>query len=143
MLLGFDSEDKAVMSKQCNVRVHQLADQMTEREQAALLGDLAIYAETERLSMVLDCSNIFKMNRAASGVLLSCLEVAMKCNGDVRLVALHPSAEAILRQTGMIHLFEIYATPEAAIQSFNRRLYSIAGTEESGQDPDRKSTTAA
>ena len=143
MLLGFDSEDKAVMSKQCNVRVHQIADQMTDRDEEALMRDLSIYAESERLRLVLDCSQISKLNLAVIVMLLSCLEVAMKCNGDVRLAALHPSAEATLRHTGMIHLFEIYVTPEAAIQSFDHRLYSIAGTEESGEDPGRKSTNAA
>ena len=132
-----------MLNQQRGVRVHQVADRMTEREQEALLQDLAIYAESERPRLVLNCSQIFKMNRAAIGVLLSCLEAAMKCNGDVRLAALHPSAEATLRHTGMIHLFEIYATPEAAIQSFNQRPYSIAGTAESSQDRVRKFAHAA
>ena len=132
-----------MLNEQHGVRVHPIAGQMTGREQEALLRDLAIYAETERPRLVLNCSQIFKMDRPAIGVLLSCLEIAMKCNGDVRLAALHPSAEAILRRMGMIHLFEIYATPEAAIRSFNQRPYSIAGTAESSQDRDRKFTNAA
>jgi anti-anti-sigma factor len=132
-----------MLNKQHGVRVYPIAGHMTGREQEALLTDLAIYAETERPRLVLNCSQILKMDRAAIGVLLSCLEVAMKCNGDVRLAALHPTAEAILRHTGMIHLFEIYATPEAAIRSFNQRSYSIVGKAESSLDRARSFTNAA
>ena len=83
-------------------------------------------AEGERPRLVLDCSKIGKMNRAAMGVLLAYLEEAMKHNGDVRLASVHPEAAATLHLAGATRLFEIYDTPESAIASFHRRPVSMA-----------------
>jgi anti-anti-sigma regulatory factor len=117
-----------MLIKKREVRVHQILTRMTAKEEAALLVDLARYAETECPCIVLNCSNIFTMHRSTLHLLLSCLEVAMKCKGDVRLAALPPVAEALLRHMGITRLFEIYATSEAAVQSFYQRPHSIAGT---------------
>lgn len=108
-------------------RVHDITEHMTVKAWEAMLLDLAVYADAERPRLVLNCSSIFDMNRDAVCVLLSCLEVALKCNGDVRLAALHPSAEAELRHTGIADLFELFPTVEAAVHSFSQRPYSIAG----------------
>lgn len=126
-----------MLNKRCGVRVHQIEDQMTAKAQNTLLLELALYAETERPRVVLDCSMIVSMNSAAIQLLLSCLEVAMKCNGDVRLAALPPAAEAVLRQTGITRLFEIYTTTEGAVQSFYQQPYSMVGAPTHGEASDR------
>jgi len=59
-------------------------------------------------------------------LLLSCLEEAMRYNGDVRLAALSSEAEADLRRAGVGRLFEIYGTTENAVRSFHQRATSMA-----------------
>ena len=116
-----------MLNKTRNVRVHQIANQMTVKAREAMLLDLALYAETKRPQLVLDCARLLNMDSSALRLLLSCLEIVMKCNGDVRLASLSPTAEAVVRRTGISRLFEIYATPEGAIQSFEQRPYSVVG----------------
>ena len=65
------------------------------------------------------------MDTATIHLLLSCLEEVMKCNGDIRLASLRPGAEAALRIAGVDRLFEMYATTEAAAQSFQQRPTSV------------------
>jgi hypothetical protein len=48
----------------------------------------------------------------------------MKRNGDVKLAALNPNAEAILRTAGLDRLFEIYPTQAAALTSFHQYVGS-------------------
>ncbi len=132
-----------MLIKKREVRVHHIADRMTAKDEAALLVDLASYAETECPCVVLNCSEIFTMHRNTLLLLLSCLETVMKCKGDVRLAALPPVAEAFLRHMGMARLFEIYTTSEAAVQSFYQRPYSIAGTATSAEESRRALVLAA
>lgn len=132
-----------MLSQKRDIRVHQIAVRMTAKDETALLLDLEIYAETERPCVVLDCSKIAILNTGAVRLLLACLEVAMKCNGDLRLAELSPSAEATLRDLSMTRLFEIYTTSEAAIQSFHQRPYSIAGMAETPGSPKRDLAYAA
>ena len=108
------------------VKVYQIPNRITASTVRSFLRELHHHKEDERPRFVLDCSAVLNMDRAAIGLLLSCLEEAMKCNGDVRLASLGSEAEAALRNAGVNHLFEIYATPESAIQSFHRRPNSIA-----------------
>jgi anti-anti-sigma regulatory factor len=117
--------------------VHQIENQMTANAQNTLLLELALYAETERPHVVLNCSMIVNMNRNTIQLLLSCLEVAMKCNGDVRLAALPPAAEAVLRQSGITRLFEIHTTTEGAVQSFYQQPFSMAGMQTYAEASDR------
>lgn len=108
------------------VRVHQIPERVTTRSEKVFLRHLQNCAQSERPRYVLDCSRVWTMNRATIHLLLSCLEEAMKCNGDVRLASLHPEAEAALRATDVSRLFEIYPTSEGAVNSFHQRATSIA-----------------
>jgi anti-sigma B factor antagonist len=108
------------------VKVHQLPEQMTTEQERRFLRELQHYSETERPRFVLDCSKLWNMDRPTISLLLSCLEQAMKCNGDVRLAGLCSEAEAALRNAGVSHLFEMFVTTESAIQSFHRRPNSMA-----------------
>jgi hypothetical protein len=69
-----------MLIKKREVRVHQILTRMTAKEEAALLVDLARYAETECPCIVLNCSNIFTMHRSTLHLLLSCLEVQRGCS---------------------------------------------------------------
>ncbi len=116
-----------MFSQQEGVRVHQVKDQTGPRQQGALLQELISQSDRGRLRLVLNCAGIRHLDGSTIMFLLSCLEVAMMCKGDVRLAAVSPLLEAKLRQIGIAQLFELHATAEAAVQSFERRLYSVVG----------------
>lgn len=107
--------------KMRTVTVHQIPEQVNPAEERAFLRNLQPHVETERPRLVLDCSRIREMDKATIHLLLSCLEEAMKRNGDVKLAALRPGAEASLRFGGVNRLFEIHATTADAVHSFQRR----------------------
>ncbi len=80
-------------------------------------------SSTVRPSVVLDCSGFDRFDASALDLLLCCLEEALKCNGDVRLAALHPDVKAMLDSTGAGNLFRIFATINEAVESFRRPDY--------------------
>ena len=57
-------------------------------------------------------------------LLLDCLEIAMKRNGDIKLAAMHAQPKAMLELTGVDRLFEFFDTTADAARSF-RRLSSL------------------
>lgn len=110
------------------VRVHQVPYQVNATNERAFLRGLQC-SETERPRFVLDCSRVRDMDIATIHLLLSSLEEVMKCNGDIRLAALHPASEEMLRLAGVNRLFEIYPTVDGAVRSYHQRPMSIAPLE--------------
>ena len=76
----------------------------------------------DRPYVVLDCSNVERLDRSVVEVLLCCLEEAIKRNGDVKLASIPSGAEAILELTGVNRLFEILDTAAGAVHSFYSKL---------------------
>jgi anti-sigma B factor antagonist len=104
------------------VTVHEVPERMTRAAERRFLRDLQSYVETERPRLVLDCSAVRQMNNATTHLLLSCLEEAMKRNGDARLAGINPEAKAALDAMGVSRLFEMFATTAEAIQSYRHRV---------------------
>ncbi len=112
------------------VTVQQIPDKVSPANQRKILDYMQEKcSETERPRFVFDCSLIRNMDIPTIQLLLSSLEEAMKCNGDLRLAALRPEAESTLRLSGVSRLFETYATTEAAVQSFQKHTASMAPLE--------------
>jgi len=103
------------------VTVHEVPERVTTAVERHFLRELQNYVETERPRLVLDCSKVLKMDHATIHLILSCLEEAMKRNGDVKLAAVDPDAAASLQLSGVSRLFEVYATAAEAIQSYRHR----------------------
>lgn len=103
------------------VSVKHLPEQVDTKQLRNLLRELEDCTSADRPCIVLDCSRLCQMDRAAIRALLDCLEEAMKCNGDVRLAAVSPDARMMLELTGVDRLFQIFGTNQEAIDSFNRR----------------------
>jgi anti-sigma B factor antagonist len=103
------------------VTVHQIPERVTAPAERKFLLDLQEYVETDRPRLVLDCSAVQEMNHAVIHLLLSCLEEAMKRNGDARLAGVGSKARSALESIGVSRLFEIYATTAEAAQSFRHR----------------------
>jgi anti-sigma B factor antagonist len=103
------------------VTVHEVPEQVTAASEKKFLRELQTYVETERPRLVLDCSRVRQMDNDTMHLLLSCLEEAMKRNGDVKLAAVRAEAKASLLFAGVSRLFEVYATTAEATHSFRHR----------------------
>ncbi|HEY6445319.1 MAG TPA: STAS domain-containing protein [Acidobacteriaceae bacterium] len=125
------------------VTVHEIPDRVTSASERRFLRDLQNYVETERPRLVLDCSRVLQMDRATVHLLLSCLEEAMKRNGDAKLAALRPEARATLQFVGVHRLFEMYTTTSEAIQSFRHRPAGVAPQLFENGDTDHKAEHVA
>ncbi len=87
------------------VAVKVLPETGNEKQSHNFLAELEICMNAERPSVLLDCSRVRQMDRSAILLLLSCLEAAMKRNGDVKLTGVSGSARETLRITGVDRLF--------------------------------------
>lgn len=121
-----------------SVTVEQLPEITSEEQGYRFLTFIQKRMSDKRPGLVLDCSRLNQINKPALHLLLSCLEEAMKRNGDARLAAVSPSAEAALKITGADRLFQIFASNDDAINSFDQRSIHLGALEyvhsESNQD---------
>lgn len=113
------------------VAVKQLPEKLSGKQGRDFLNEVRECVETDRPRLVLDCSNVRELDRHALHILLCCLEEAMKRNGDVKLAALPGGAHAFLELTGASRVFETYATPEDAVNSFHQIPGATASIKES------------
>jgi len=102
------------------VAVMQLQEIRSARQRQDFLRDLHRCIDAERPCVVLDCSKVDRLDKSGVYLLLSCLEEAMKRNGDVKLAGLHASAEMALETYGAYRLFDIHDTTASAVSSFHR-----------------------
>jgi len=77
-----------------------------------------------RPAVVLDFSQIRRIDREALYLLLSCLEEAMKRNGDVRLAGMHRGGWTVLTSSGFERLFQHFPTSTEAVNSYSRPALS-------------------
>ena len=102
------------------VTVEQLPEITNEDQGRHFLGRIQDRMSDRRPGLVLDCSGLNQMDKPILHLLLSCLEEAMKRNGDARLAAVSPSAQAILKSIGADQLFQIYPSNADAVNSFHQ-----------------------
>ena len=102
------------------VIVRQLPQALNAEQGRIVLSELEECLSAERPRIVFDCSKLRHMDRSGVLSLLSCLEEALKQNGDVRLAAVPASLEGILEVTGAARLFAMFDSISEAIDSFAR-----------------------
>jgi anti-anti-sigma factor len=110
----------------CAVTIKQLPEKISIGQARLLIRELASSIDVERPCIVFDCSRILQMDIPTITLLLDCLEVAMKRNGDIKLATLHEQAKAMLQLTGVDHLFEMFDTSADAAKSFHRLVIPAA-----------------
>lgn len=76
--------------------------------------------------LVLDCSSTGQLDKLMAGLVLHCLEEAMKRNGDVKLACLSPAEQRALAGTKTSPLFESFDTVQEAISSFHQLPLGVA-----------------
>jgi anti-sigma B factor antagonist len=108
------------------VLVKQLPEKLSGKQGRVFFRDLETSMSVDRPYVVLDCSNVERLDRSVVEVLLCCLEEAIKRNGDVKLASIPSGAEAILELTGVNRLFEIFDTAVGAVHSFHQPVLEVA-----------------
>ena len=117
------------------VTIEQLPEITSEDQGRQFLSRIQDRMSDKRPGLVLDCSGLSQMDKPVLHLLLSCLEEAMKRNGDARLAAVSPSAEAMLKLIGADRLFQIFASNADAVNSFHQHSAAL-GTIEYSEDED-------
>lgn len=118
------------------VTVKQLPAAFTLQKKQLFLRELEnCCLEAARPCIVLDCAETRALDHTVLHLLLNCLEEAMKRNGDVRLAAVSPEAQAILATWGVDRLFKIFATTAEAVASFQRPSIYAALSKMSHTEP--------
>lgn len=108
------------------ITVKDLPEKLDRTNERALFDSLRMAMNVDRPAVVLNCSHMREMDISSVHLLLCCLEEAMKRNGDVRLAGLSAQARESLCSLGVDRLFRSYETSEQAVESFHRRVASIA-----------------
>jgi anti-anti-sigma regulatory factor len=125
------------------VTIEQLPEITSEDQGRRFLGRIQDRMSDTRPGLVLDCSALSQMDKPVLHLLLSCLEEAMKRNGDARLAAVSPSAQAILKLIGADRLFQIFASNAEAVDSFHQYSAGLGATEYSQNEDGQVSENAA
>lgn len=102
-----------------NVTVKQLPSSSDLEATLIFLQEVEIFMAQRRPNLVLDCSTQEDLDDATLHLMLHCLEEALKRNGDVRVAALSPRAEAAFTAARLGRLFDSYETPAEAVASFH------------------------
>ncbi len=109
-----------------HVVVMELPQQLNLTQAKAFLRELQPLLEADRPRLVLECSQIHNLDGAGVEMLLSCMQEAMKRDGDLKLAAVSPASGAFLELMRVDRLFEIFDTAQEAVQSFDEfRSYAI------------------
>jgi anti-sigma B factor antagonist len=106
------------MSTSGPVIVMQLPEQLKREEVGPFLEELQPLLESDRPRVVLDCSQVRHMDSAGVEMLLRCMQEAMKRDGDLKLAAVSPESGVIMELMRVDRLFEVFNTPDEAVQSF-------------------------
>lgn len=125
------------------VTIEQLPEITSEDQGRRFLGRIQERMSARRPGLVLDCSGLSQMDKPVLHLLLSCLEEAMKRNGDARLAAVSPSAQAMLKLIGADRLFQIFASNADAVNSFHQHSAGLGMIEYSRGEDDQVSENAA
>jgi anti-sigma B factor antagonist len=108
------------------VTIRQFPQTSDAERRKTFLHDVERGLTADRPCLVLDCSGRDQLDRHALLLLLTCLEEAMKRNGDVRLAGVSREARAILESSGVNRLFKIFDSIAEAENSFRRGPAELA-----------------
>src|ERR1700674_585392 len=106
------------MSSKGPVIIMELPEQLKQGEVKTFMRELQPLLDSPRPCVVLDCSKIQDIDSAGVEMLLQCLELAMKRDGDLKLAAVSPASAIILELMRVDRLFEVFETSEEAVRSF-------------------------
>lgn len=107
------------MSNNRPVVVMQVPEHLNRSEVPAFSQELEPLLESHRPRIVLDCSHVRGIDSTGIEMLLNFLEEAMKRDGDLKLADVSKEAQVILELMRVDRVFEMFATCDEAVRSFN------------------------
>ena len=100
------------------VLIQRLPENVSGENVRSFMQGLENLLKSDRPRIVFDLSQVEEVDAAGVDMLLSCMTEAAKRDGDLKLAAPSPRAQAILELTQMDRLFEIFETVAEAAASF-------------------------
>jgi anti-sigma B factor antagonist len=107
------------MDPYSSVVVKTLAARLGRSEVAAFRREMQDVLRTDQPRIVVDFCSVTHLDSAGIESLLHCLSESVRRDGELKLAALSPQAMAILEMTRVGRLFEVFATVEDAVRSFD------------------------
>ncbi len=106
------------------VLVKRLPERLNLKQARAFLQEMQPILGSDRPQVVFDGSQVRFLDGAGVAVLLECLALVMKNDGDLKLCSLSPQMAVVLEMTRAERLFEMYESSADAVLSFSRFLPS-------------------
>src|SRR5438045_5810421 len=107
------------------VLVKRVPENMNQREAQKFLADVRPLLNADRPQLVFDPSQVRQLDVAGIEVLMQCMSMAMRKDGDLKLASLSDQAAIVLELTRTDRLFEIYETSTDAATSYCSFLRTI------------------
>jgi anti-anti-sigma factor len=104
------------------VLVKRVPENMNQREAQKFLADVRPLLNADRPQLVFDLSQVRQLDVAGIEVLMQCMSMAMRKDGDLKLASLSDHAAIVLELTRTDRLFEIYDTSTDAARSYSSFL---------------------
>src|SRR5215831_5041702 len=101
------------------VVVKRMPERVNTRTAREFFRDLQPFLSADRPQLVLDLSQVARLDAAGVEMLLRCMSEAHKRDGDLKLAAPSPQAFVVLEMTRTERLFEIYESSTEAARSFS------------------------
>ena len=111
------------------VLIQRLPENVGGENVRTFMQGLEDFLRSDRPRMVFDLSQVEEVDAAGVDMLLSCITLAAKRDGDLKLAAPSPRAQVILELTQMDRLFEIFETVAEAAASFGVAISQEAAQE--------------
>jgi anti-sigma B factor antagonist len=108
------------MTTKSPVVVLQLPEKLVVGSAHLLYQEVQDFLKADRPRLVFDFSEVTQIDSAGVEVLLTCMEEAMKRNGDLKLAAISPGPAVVLELTQVDRLFEIFDNASDAAGSFHQ-----------------------
>jgi anti-sigma B factor antagonist len=97
----------------------RLPESLDMKQARAFLEEVRPLLEQDRPQVVFDLSEVLRIDAAGVEMLLDCMKLATRRDGDLKLASLSPQAQIVLDLTRASRLFEIYASSAEAVRSFS------------------------
>ena len=101
------------------VIVQRLPGRITSVEARSLFDEIQSSLQGMRPRVVFDLSDVCALDVKGVGMLLRCLEIVMKENGDLKLAAIPQKQELLCEMSRLDGLFETFETTREAVESFH------------------------
>jgi|SRR5579862_2851198 len=106
------------MSFRRPVLIMEMPKQLNALEVERFMQDLQPLLDAEQPRIVFDCSSVQALDRAGVEMMMHCSEVALTLEGELKLAALSPEAQAVLKLMGGSGVLQAFATSDDAVRSF-------------------------